>query len=72
MIFKLLKKHNQQNKLIKDNSDNIMNMNELKSKAVKFEESVIKDKKRAENNDEFIISKIKNVKLADILHKIAE
>ena len=49
-----------------------MNMNELKSKTVKFKKSVVKDKKRAEDNNESVISKIKNVKLADILCRMTE
>ena len=70
MIFKLLEKYNKQNELIKDDSDNIMNMNESKFKTVKFKKFVVKDKKRAENDDESIVSKIKNVKFADILHRM--
>ena len=70
MIFRLSEKCDEQNELAEDNSDNIINMNELKSKAVKFEEFVVKDKKRVKDNDEFIVSKIKNVKLADVLCRI--
>ena len=70
MISESLEKCNEQNELTKDDSDNIMNMNESEFKAVKFEESVIKDKKRNRDNDEFIVFKIKNVKLADVLHRI--
>ena len=70
MIFKLLEKHNEQNELTEDNSDNIININKSESKAIKFEESAVKDKKKTEDNDELIMSKIKNVKFADVLHKI--
>ena len=70
MIFRLLKKYDEQNELTEDDSDNIMNMNNLKFKAVKFEESAVKDKKRVRNDDESVVSKIKNVKFADILHKM--
>ena len=67
MIFKLLEKCDEQNELTEDNSDNIINMNESESKAVKFKESVVKDKKRTEDNDELIMFKIKNIKLEDVL-----
>ena len=70
MILRSSEKCDEQNKLIEDNSDNIININELKFKAVKFEESVVKDKKKTESDDEFIMSKIKNVKFTDILHRI--
>ena len=70
MIFRLLKKCDEQNKLIENNSDNIMNMNELKSKTIKFEKSAVKNKKRTENDDESVMSKIKNVKLADVFCRI--
>ena len=70
MIFRLSKKCNEQNKLIRDDNNNIININKLESKAVKFEKSVVKDKKKTENDDEFIIFKIKNVKLANILHRM--
>ena len=66
MILRSLKKYDEQNKLTEDDSDNIININELRSRAVKFEESVVKDKKRIRDNNEFIVSKIKNVKLADV------
>ena len=72
MIFKLSEKHNEQNELIKNNSDNIINMNKSESKAVKFEKSVVKNKKKIRNDDELIMSKIKNVKLADVLHRMIE
>ena len=67
MIFRSLKKCNEQNELTEDNSDNIMNINKLESKAVKFEEFIVKNKKKTESDDESVISKIKNVKLADVL-----
>ena len=57
MILRLLKKHDEQNELIEDDSDNIMNMNESKFKAIKFEEFAVKDKKRARNNNRLIVSK---------------
>ena len=66
MIFKLLEKCNEQNELTEDNSDNIMNMNELRFKVVKFEKFIVKNKKRIKNDDELIMFKIKNVKLADV------
>ena len=67
MIFKSSEKHDEQNKLIKNDSDNIINMNKSESRAVKFEEFAVKDKKKVRSDDEFIVSKIKNVKLADVL-----
>ena len=70
MILKSLKKHDKQNKLTENDSDNIINMNKSEFRAVKFEESAVKDKKRNRDDDEFIVSKIKNVKLADVLHKM--
>ena len=70
MIFRSSEKCDEQNKLIEDNSDNIINVNESESKAIKFEKSVVKNKKKTEDNNEFIVSKIKNVKLANILCKI--
>ena len=72
VILRSSEKYDEQNELIEDNSNNIINMNELKFKAVKFEESVVKDKKRAESDDEFIMSKIKNVKLANIFCRMTE
>ena len=68
--IQIIKKHNKQNKLTEDNSDNIMNVNESRSKAVKFEKSVVKDKKKVRNDNEFIIFKIKNVKFADVLYRM--
>ena len=56
--------------MTEDDSNNIININESEFKAVKFKKSVVKDKKRTENDDESIIFKIKNVKLADIFHRI--
>ena len=70
MIFRSLEKCDEQNEMIEDDSDNIININNSKSKAVKFEESAVKDKKRDKDDDEFIMFKIKNVKLADILHRM--
>ena len=70
MISESSEKHNEQNELIKNNSDNIINMNKLKFKAVKFEEFIVKDKKKTESDDESVMSKIKNVKFADILHRM--
>ena len=67
MILRSLEKCDEQNELTENNNDNIMNMNKLKSKAVKFEKLVVKDKKRNRNDDESVIFKIKNVKLADVL-----
>ena len=72
MIFRLLEKCDEQNELIENDNDNIMNINKLKFKAVRFEESVVKDKKRIESDDKFIMFKIKNVKFADVLHKMTE
>ena len=72
MIFKSSEKHDEQNELTEDDSDNIMNMNELKSKAIKFEEFAVKDKKRTESDNESVVSKIKNVKLADVLCRMTE
>ena len=70
MIFRSSEKHDEQNELTEDDSDNIMNVNDSESKAVKFEESAVKDKKRTEDDDESVVSKIKNVKLADVLHRM--
>ena len=70
MIFRSSEKYNEQNELTEDNSDNIININELRSKAVKFEEFAVKDKKRTEDDNKFIVFKIKNVKFADILCRI--
>ena len=56
--------------MIEDDSDNIINVNESEFKAVKFEESAVKDKKKIRSDDESVVSKIKNVKLADVLHRI--
>ena len=70
MILKSSEKHDEQNKLIEDDSDNIININESEFKAVKFEEFIVKDKKKIKSDDEFIISKIKNIKLADVLHRM--
>ena len=67
MISESSEKYDEQNELIEDDSDNIMNMNESKFRAVKFKKSAFKNKKKAEDNDELIMSKIKNIKLADIL-----
>ena len=67
VIFRLSEKHDEQNELTEDNSDNIININELKFRAIKFEESAVKDKKKNRDDDEFIVSKIKNVKLANVL-----
>ena len=66
VIFRSLKKCDEQNELIEDDSDNIMNINESEFKAVRFEEFVVKDKKRVRDDNESIVSKIKNVKLADV------
>ena len=66
MIFRSSKKHDEQNKLIEDDSDNIININELKFRTVKFKKSVVKNKKRNRNDNELIVSKIKNVKLVDV------
>ena len=49
MIFRLSKKYNEQNKLIENNNNNIININKSESRAVKFEKSVVKNKKRIEN-----------------------
>ena len=70
MILRSSEKHDEQNELIEDNSNNIMNVNKSESKAVKFEKSVVKDKKKIKDDDEFIVSKIKNVKFADVLHRM--
>ena len=67
MIFRSSEKHDEQNKLIKNDSNNIMNMNKSRFKAIKFKESAVKDKKRTENDNKFIMFKIKNVKLTDVL-----
>ena len=72
MISESSEKHDEQNELIEDDSDNIMNMNDSESRTVRFEESAVKDKKRVRNNDELVVSKIKNVKLADVLHRMIE
>ena len=72
MIFRSSQKHDEQNKLIEDNNDNIMNINESEFKAVKFEEFVVKDKKRIENDNEFIMFKIKNVKLANVFCRMTK
>ena len=72
VIFRSSGKYGEQNELIEDDSDNIMNINELKSKAVRFEESAVKDKKRIRSDNRSVVSKIKNVKLADVLHRITE
>ena len=70
MILRSSEKCDEQNELIKNNNDNIMNINKLKFKTVKFKESAVKDKKKTENNDRSVVFKIKNVKLADILHRM--
>ena len=67
MIFRSSKKHDEQNELIKNNNDNIMNINKLKFRTVKFEESVVKNKKRNKDNNKLIMFTIKNVKLANVL-----
>ena len=72
MILRSLKKCDEQNELTENDSDNIINMNKLRSRAIKFEEFTVKDKKRIKNDDEFIVFKIKNVKLADVLHRMTE
>ena len=72
MIFRSSEKHDEQNELIKDNNDNIMNINNSEFKAVKFEESAVKDKKKNRDDDEFIMFKIKNVKLANVFCKMTE
>ena len=46
MISESSEKYDEQNELIENDSDNIININKLKSKAVRFEESVVKDKKK--------------------------
>ena len=70
VIFRSLEKCDEQNELTEDDSDNIININESEFKAVKFEKSAVKDKKRAESDDKFIMSKIKNVKFINILHRM--
>ena len=52
--------------MIEDNSDNIINMNDSESKAIKFEESAVKNKKKNRDNNEFVVFKIKNVKLTNV------
>ena len=42
MIFRSSEKCDEQNELTEDDSDNIMNINESESKAVKFEKFVVK------------------------------
>ena len=70
VIFRSLKKCDEQNKLTEDDSDNIININELRSKAIKFKEFAVKNKKKTESDDESVVFKIKNVKLADVLHRM--
>ena len=70
MIFRSSRKCDEQNELIEDDSDNIININESEFKAVKFEKSAVKNKKRAESDDRSVVSKIKNVKLANVLCRI--
>ena len=58
----------------KNMSDDIMNVDELRSRTVQFANTISKDKEkqRAEINNESVMLKIKNVKLADVLHEMTE
>ena len=57
-----------------DMSDSTMNVDQSESRTVRFADSILKskEKQKTENNDESAVSKIKNVKLADVLHRVTE
>ena len=57
-----------------DMSDSTMNVDQSESRTVRFADSILKskEKQKTENNDESAVSKIKNVKLVDVLCRVTE
>ena len=65
--------HEKQN--VKENmSDDTMNVDQSESRTIRFADSTLKskEKQKIRNNDESTVSKIKNVKLADVLCRVTE